>query len=538
MRQRSTEGAATANVVLPSEQRSPERLPARLRDRRTASATTAVGNRKATVASVIALSGAALAVSLFRVGSQSLWLDEGFSVHFARSSLVAFPSLIRGESNMALYHLLLHFWLFFGQSEAVIRGLSVLFAVATIPVLFVLAEHLFDRTVAWAACALLIPNAFYVQYAQEARSYALVLFLSVAGSALFVRTLERPSKEHWAAYALAIGLGTWAHFFVLLVAVAHLVSLMFLERRRRPSAQTLLAVCAGIAIGIAPIALFVTSQNGRKADWLTSPSPTDAVRAIEALAGGRAFLLLAYFLACAAFALSAARLLRRTRTWEAWRFAFVLSWLVVPIFLAFIVSQARPVFLDRYLIVVLPALVLAAAAGAMTPRFRVAGAVLVVATVAFSARTLASYYDHPTKANWRAAAAFILGQSRRGDALVLAPPGLHIPMSLPLAYYLARAPREEVRPVALYPRVQWRFPALPPRMAAGELKLPSGVALRAAEDRYRRVWLIVQKGNIQNTPAHELKSRQTALKSVAALTPVVTKTFGNLRVELRRQRSH
>src|SRR5215213_54291 len=532
MRQRSTEAAARADV-LPSEQRSPGGLSARLRNGRTASTTTAARNRTATVASIVTLSAAALAVSLFRVGSQSLWLDEGFSVHFARSSLGTFPSLIRGESNMALYHLLLHFWLFLGQSEGVIRGLSVLFAVATIPVLFVLAEHLFDHAVAWAACALLIPNAFYVQYAQEARSYALVLFLTVAASALFVRALEHPSKGRWAAYALAIVLGTWAHFFVLLVAVAHLASLTFLERGRRPSAQTLLAASAGIAIGIAPLALFISSQNGRKADWLTAPSPTDAVRAIEALAGGRAFLLLAYLLASAAFALSASRLLRRSRTWEAWRFAFVLSWLVVPVVLAFTVSQARPLFLDRYLIIVLPALVLAAAAGAMTPRFRVAGAVLVVATVALSARELASSYDHPTKANWRAAAAFILGHSRRGDALVLAPPGLHIPMSLPLAYYLARAPREEVRPVALYPHVEWAFPALPPPMAAGELDLPSANALRAKENRYRRIWLIVQKGNIQNTPARELKSREVALKSVAALTPVATKAFGNLRVEVR-----
>src|SRR5215213_954866 len=334
MRQRSTEAAARADV-LPSEQRSPGGLSARLRNGRTASTTTAARNRTATVASIVTLSAAALAVSLFRVGSQSLWLDEGFSVHFARSSLGTFPSLIRAESNMALYHLLLHFWLFLGQSEAVIRGLSVLFAVATIPVLFVLAERLFDRRVAWSACALLIPNVFYVHYAQEARSYALVLFLSVAASALFVRALERPSKRHWTAYALAVGLGTWAHFFVILVAGAHLISLTFLERRLRPSTQTLLSVCAGVVIAVAPLALFVSSQNGHKADWLTAPSPTDAVRAIEALAGGRAFLLLAYFLGCAAFTFSAVRLLRRTRTWEGWRFAFVLSWLVVPIVVAF-----------------------------------------------------------------------------------------------------------------------------------------------------------------------------------------------------------
>jgi hypothetical protein len=215
----------------------------------------------------------------------------------------------------------------------------------------------------------------------------------------------------------------------------------------------------------------------------------------------------------------------------------VLSWLVVPVCLAFIVSQVRPVFLDRYLIVVLPALVLATAAGAMRARFRAAGAVLIVITIAFSARELANYYEHSTKTNWRAAAAFILGHSRPGDALVFAPPGLHIPMSLPLAYYIARAPRDEVRPAALYPPVEWTLPGLPPRVAAGELDLPSPPKLRAAEGRYRRIWLIAPKNNHQNTPAPERKSRQTALKSVAGLVPVMTKTFGNLRVELRRQRS-
>jgi uncharacterized membrane protein len=48
---------------------------------------------------------------------------------------------------------------------------------------------------------LLLPlNAFFIRYAQEARSYSLLVFLTTLSSYFFVRGVERPSWKHWASY--------------------------------------------------------------------------------------------------------------------------------------------------------------------------------------------------------------------------------------------------------------------------------------------------------------------------------------------------
>jgi hypothetical protein len=86
---------------------------------------------------------------LHGIASKSFWLDEGISVEIARLPWRQFFYVLRRrEINMALYYLLLHFWLALGSTEGFIRGLSVLFSVATVPVLYALGARLFGRGVA------------------------------------------------------------------------------------------------------------------------------------------------------------------------------------------------------------------------------------------------------------------------------------------------------------------------------------------------------------------------------------------------------
>ena len=163
---------------------------------------------------------------------QSFWLDEGISVEIARLPWQQFLFVLRHrEANMALYYLLLHFWLMMGSSEGFIRGLSVLFSVATVPLLYALGTRLFGRATGLLAAWLLAINAYHVRYAQEARGYALVVFFSVLASWLLVRNLQEPSSAKWKKpYAAACALATYSHFFGALVIIAHGVSLAFLPR--------------------------------------------------------------------------------------------------------------------------------------------------------------------------------------------------------------------------------------------------------------------------------------------------------------------
>src|SRR2546425_3307417 len=118
----------------------------------------------------------AAGLGFLRLGAKSGWLDEAESVAHARLGVRSLLHVLDGgDPNMGLYYVLLHFWIrIFGESESAVRGLSVLFGVLAVPAIYLVGARLFGRAAGLVAALLLAVNAFFIQYAQEARSYSLV----------------------------------------------------------------------------------------------------------------------------------------------------------------------------------------------------------------------------------------------------------------------------------------------------------------------------------------------------------------------------
>src|SRR5579864_3730434 len=128
---------------------------------------------------------------------------------------------------MSLYYLLLRVWLHFGKSPSFIRGLAVLFSVATLPAIYWLARVLYDRKVALISASLFAFNAYSLRYAQEARSYALFLLLATLSSASLIAFLRAPGSRTRLSYVVTSILAAYAHFYALLLMVAHWLVLRF-----------------------------------------------------------------------------------------------------------------------------------------------------------------------------------------------------------------------------------------------------------------------------------------------------------------------
>src|ERR1700690_235500 len=117
-------------------------LPPSVASSRVISEETASPIRLALSVGLIAL--VATILRLHAITAKSFWLDEGISVQIARLPWNQLLFVLRHrEANMALFYLLLRFWLLFGSSEGYIRGFSALFSVATIPLLYALGSRLF-----------------------------------------------------------------------------------------------------------------------------------------------------------------------------------------------------------------------------------------------------------------------------------------------------------------------------------------------------------------------------------------------------------
>jgi uncharacterized membrane protein len=385
---------------------------------------------------VAAAATVAAAVVIARsLADRSLWIDEALSVEYARQSLPDLLSFfVHGELNMALYHLLLHYWLHVASSEAGLRAPSAAFAVATIPLAYLLGVRLRSSVAGAIAAVAFALNGVFLAYGRETRSYALVVFLIVAGAYCAVRAHESDRTMWWAAYVASMTLAAYAHFFSLFVLAAHLLSLGVAAHGRRRRVHGVLATGAVLLLATPIFAYVAQGHSGLTTD--TTTSIADVPHLFEWYAGSNRPLLLVY--ACAAFA-GVVALLRGARTAAdgAWPAIFLLSWLVVPIAGALVASYTiDPLFEDRYFLVTLPALVLLVAIGSASLRPLVVTVAFLVLFAAVSARSLVLCQGlcGPPTQDFRDAEAFIASHAAGGDRIVFDPPYLRAAY----AYYASR----------------------------------------------------------------------------------------------------
>ncbi len=113
----------------------------------------------------------ALALRLWGLGRESLWLDEATSLMLARMPIPALLAWTAADIHPPLYYLLLHFWRHLGEGEATLRGLSVLGGMLGVGLTFLVARRLFGRRTALAAALLVAVAPLHIWYSQEARGY-------------------------------------------------------------------------------------------------------------------------------------------------------------------------------------------------------------------------------------------------------------------------------------------------------------------------------------------------------------------------------
>lgn len=107
------------------------------------------------------------------------------------------------DAVFASYYGLLPVWLVVGSSTVHARMLSVVFAIATLPVAYVLARRLLGREAAFLATMTLGTSYTFLRYAVEARPYSLEIFLCATSTWCFVSLLDAPRRLTFAGYAVA-----------------------------------------------------------------------------------------------------------------------------------------------------------------------------------------------------------------------------------------------------------------------------------------------------------------------------------------------
>jgi uncharacterized membrane protein len=106
---------------------------------------------------------AAAGLRLYRLGHQSIWSDEGFSIAVSSAPLdVARDALLTDVVHPPFYYLLLRLWLFLGNHEIALRLLSAMLGILTIPLFYALCLRLTRRRGVSLFAHLVFPRNTYV----------------------------------------------------------------------------------------------------------------------------------------------------------------------------------------------------------------------------------------------------------------------------------------------------------------------------------------------------------------------------------------
>lgn len=394
---------------------------------------------------------------LYQLGTESLWLDEVFSIRDA-NQLLNHPNLDR-----PIYYILLRIWMIGGTGEAWLRGLSVLFGLGSIFLIYQLGCRVAGQVVGIIAASLLMLSSLFIYHAQEVRMYTLSTFLSLAGtlvlmqylasvhpsslvlqrdplkrSALSVGERSTPLRSHRAETITLVG---WVVLRLLSCLTAPLNGLILAVDMlligyhcwgdRRRLWQAAIGIVAILAGWMPFVLLLGQKASGFMSGWIdTMPAPDLAsfpkllaafitAESVPWLGLQSAYILFVKVFAIALFALVVVALWLKPRSTP---LLWMALWAFGPQVLIFAISYlVGMLWLERYLLFTAPYALVLIAVGfvKLWDQLRVAAiAALVMYAIAITAG-LVPYYTQQTRTDWRAAAAYIQQHYQPNDLIIL-----------------------------------------------------------------------------------------------------------------------
>ncbi len=154
----------------------------------------------------------------FRLGAQSFWIDEVFTLRSSGVGAPFHPAELAGDIHGALYSLVLHgFSRALGDSEWALRLPSLLFGVAMVPAMAVLAQVWIGVRAVKPAAWLTALSPFLVWYSQEARNYMLLMLCACLSALAMLRLRREPALAGGAAWLGATWAGLLSNFSFALI---------------------------------------------------------------------------------------------------------------------------------------------------------------------------------------------------------------------------------------------------------------------------------------------------------------------------------
>lgn len=408
----------------------------------------------------------------YHIGQEPLWLDEAFSYWFSTRTLLELWTIVpKFEPNPPLYYTILEMWRnLFGSSEACLRSLSAIMSVGCIPLIFMTGRLIGkpgDANWLGAIAALLFSvSPVHIQYAQEARPYAMLTFATtlVLYAAIWIMrhpaearvpiikasfwAQEAASKQEegksaflvWVIAIIAITLTLWLHststLYIFVITIVVLTWLFFETGFDRMLFLNLTAVAVIASLLWTPYLVFLIPQTISASMPIPEPTILSSVNTIAWLLLGNQVSwimstndILRMGVLLFLIVLAVAGLVDIGRRSGRYISVLILAATLGPIVMELVFSWVfRPIFLGRTLIYVSVPFYIAVAAGIVTLRNLSLRAVGTVVIVLVLLKGTYAYHVAYEKEPWDKIA-LTVAQQAKGGVVLLVPNNIEIPFS-------------------------------------------------------------------------------------------------------------
>ena len=441
------------------------------------SALRSAGMRWMSVAAVML----AFALRVWRVDDQSLRGDEAFDVAFVQRSVSDVLRELRiSQPYPPAFYLFFKMWVrLVGRSEFALRFPALWCGTAMVPLAYALSRLWCGERAAQRTAFLLAAQPLAIWYAQDGRMYAPLMLLSLASTCFAARLWAgRRSVGSWGGYVGVALLGLMTHYVAALVLTAHQLCGLVVAWRDRDRRFVFRWLGAGALTGVMylPWVLWAWPVlRSHTSSWAQAVSaPSVLWRVLAAYTVGMTiewrWALVPVLASVVCMAVACAGMMRSCRRGQ---LLFLALTIALPVVVVAGVGLQRPMFDERYLVVlVAPILTLVGRGLAELCDRRWAQVILAALVVSGIGISYSQYRFNPQYAKslgWRDLFEALEGSIRAGDAVV----------------YTFPDPAPEV-----YVDERWPVFLLPTSLPADAEEVQRRAEQMA--DTHQRIWLIPQ----------------------------------------------
>lgn len=406
---------------------------------------------------------------LYGLGVRSVWFDEADSIANAEKDLTFAndPSF----RYKPVYFMLLKLWMnLFGTGKVINRFLSVIFGILSISLIYKIGKMLFNDKVGLISALILAISCFHIYHSQQIRQHSFLTFLTLLSFFFFLRIVAKFSCSYLIYNTLINILILGTHPYGLCVIFVQNLFFFFRIRDKMSKIKwgllQLAVLCCGLWIVIPNRALII-----EKAWWICKPTFGTLIETFETFSFGGPgygvdfrmnsellkipkYLLFVY---TALFILGLIPYKNNTINLSNSlslndRIFFLISWLFVPIGLAFLCSviHYRSIYAIKHLIIASPAYYILIARG-MYQLKRLWIQMPILLTILFlTVFSLRIMYGNDFQPHWEEVVNYVRKNVQERDIIIIST----LKEIVPFMYYFRDSRRGSLDDIVMYGKLE------------------------------------------------------------------------------------